>query len=344
MLIQYLVGLCCLRGDPNAVDITIGDMVFDQAADKERDVDVTVTFVDSNNATTAFKAYEVKREGTPLDVAEVEGLCLKFTDMPRITHKAIVSSSGFTNGARSKATKHGVDLYTLEAWSSPLESDFPSFGIAGIPEAALLFTRSLLVWNDYTVNIVTPGGPPSFTVEADDPILTSTGAAHPRHPRFGDYQEELLLRSTEVLHKMDPALTVFRTFPPDLKAWVSHGPGWPHTHTLTISENEAFLRLAGRLLRIETITINGFLQWTYSRERPDFYIMRRVADEVAFAGALVAPGKREGEMFAFTISNSETAGVHLIQLKEKHLNVVRRLKLDLPPVTPVPLPEGEATQ
>ena len=99
MLIQYLVGLCCLRGDPSAVDITIGDMVFDQAADKERDVDVTVTFVDSNNATTAFKAYEVKREGTPLDVAEVEGLCLKFTDMPRITHKAIVSSSGFTNGA-----------------------------------------------------------------------------------------------------------------------------------------------------------------------------------------------------------------------------------------------------
>ena len=41
MLLQYLVGLCCLRWDPGAVDVTIGDMVLDTAAGKERDVDVT---------------------------------------------------------------------------------------------------------------------------------------------------------------------------------------------------------------------------------------------------------------------------------------------------------------
>ena len=41
MMVQYLVGLCCLRHDPDAIDVTIGDMVMDDAAGKERDVDVT---------------------------------------------------------------------------------------------------------------------------------------------------------------------------------------------------------------------------------------------------------------------------------------------------------------
>lgn len=139
MLVQYVVGLCCLRRDPNAVDVTIGDMVLDPAAGKERDVDVTVTIVDSPSDTTAFKAYEVKRESTPLDVGEVEGLCLKLIDMPRITHKAIVSSSGFTDGAKAKAARHGVDLYTFEPWTSSIESDFPNFDLTGRPEISLPF-------------------------------------------------------------------------------------------------------------------------------------------------------------------------------------------------------------
>ena len=93
MLVQYLVGLCCLRWDPEAIDVTIGDMVLDEAADKERDVDVTVTVAESDGTKSAFKAYEVKREGSPLDVADVEALCLKLLDMPSISHRAIVSSS-----------------------------------------------------------------------------------------------------------------------------------------------------------------------------------------------------------------------------------------------------------
>ena len=30
MLVQYLVGLCCLRNDPDAVDVTVGDLVLDR--------------------------------------------------------------------------------------------------------------------------------------------------------------------------------------------------------------------------------------------------------------------------------------------------------------------------
>jgi hypothetical protein len=60
MLVQRLVGLCCLRYDTNAVEVTIGDMVLDEAAEKERDVDITVTIVDDNGEISAFKASEVK--------------------------------------------------------------------------------------------------------------------------------------------------------------------------------------------------------------------------------------------------------------------------------------------
>jgi hypothetical protein len=44
MLVQYLVGLCALKWDANAVDVdvTLGDMVPDEAAGSSRDVDVAV--------------------------------------------------------------------------------------------------------------------------------------------------------------------------------------------------------------------------------------------------------------------------------------------------------------
>ena len=72
MLVQYVVGLCCVRRDPDAVEVTVGDRVLDPAAGKKRDVDVTVRLTDSPTVIRAFKAYDVKRESDPLDVATVE--------------------------------------------------------------------------------------------------------------------------------------------------------------------------------------------------------------------------------------------------------------------------------
>ena len=110
MMIQYLVGLCCLRHDPDAVEITLGDMVYDHVAEKDRDVDITITFKDGNEV-TAFKAAEVKKESQPLDVATIEQLCLKFIDMPQITHRSIFSTSGYTEAAKKKAKHYSVELY-----------------------------------------------------------------------------------------------------------------------------------------------------------------------------------------------------------------------------------------
>lgn len=126
MLVQYLVGLCCVRVSPDAVDVTLGDLVEDTAARKVRDVDITVTMQEAGTV-LAFKAYEVKRERRPLDVAIVEQLIAKFQDMPQVTHRAIVSASGFTDGAIAKADAHAVELYVFRPWEVPKGSEMPSF-------------------------------------------------------------------------------------------------------------------------------------------------------------------------------------------------------------------------
>jgi hypothetical protein len=55
--------------------------------------------------------------------------------------------------------------------------------------------------------------------------------------------------------------------------------------------------------------------------------MRRVRDGQPFAGALIALGDREGHMFAFIISDSRTMGIHIVQLEESQLNIIRQLSL-----------------
>jgi ribosomal protein L18E len=138
MLVQYVVGLCALRNNPNAVDVTVGDLVLDTAARKRRDVDVTVTLKEEDGSTRAFMAYEVKREGKPLDVATVEQLCAKLRDMPDITHRAIVSATNFTEGAINKVTAYNVELFTLKLWTAPIAEQFPDFPNIGRPEVPSL--------------------------------------------------------------------------------------------------------------------------------------------------------------------------------------------------------------
>jgi hypothetical protein len=120
--IQILVGLLTLVTNPDDIEIMLGDYVYDAKAEKRRDVDVTITCKDTNGILSAFKGIEVKKHKNPLDVICVEQLCAKFNDMHAISHKAIVSASGYTKPARKKAEAHGVILYSLIPWSDRLES------------------------------------------------------------------------------------------------------------------------------------------------------------------------------------------------------------------------------
>lgn len=115
MLVQYLVGLCTLKWNEGAssLNVTRGDLVFDEAADEPRDVDVTVT-LNTPDGAYAFIGYEVKHVASKLNVHHVEALNAKLQDMPAVTHRAIVTTSGYYKPAIKKAEYHGIDLYVMK--------------------------------------------------------------------------------------------------------------------------------------------------------------------------------------------------------------------------------------
>jgi Restriction endonuclease len=332
MLVQYLVGLCCLRWDPAAVDVTIGDMVYDDGAGKERDVDVTVTISEEGRPTHAFKAYEVKREGSPLDVTTVEQLCIKMLDMPSVTHRAIVSSSGYTSGAQTKANRHGVELYTLCDWTRPLQEQFPELTMSGTAADCFPMTMTLLCWPIHRLALVAPDAKSNFSVQPADELFDFAGAPHSRFTNFANYTNELLLRSTEILLALEPATEVLQTFPVPMSApegEVPAGPAWPHTHTLDVSADGVYVQTSDGLCRLTMVTINGQLQWQRSTDKPLYYVIERISDGTAFAGALIAKNLREGQMTGLVFSpKTREISVHFVRLAEKHHNAIRKLKLE----------------
>lgn len=334
MLIQYLVGLCCLKWDSDAIDVTIGDMVYDPAADKERDVDITVTVAESGGSVHAFKAYEVKRESKPLNVTHVEQLCIKLIDMPSVTHRAIVSASGYTAAAQRKAARHGVDLYEIRPWTRPLQEQFPALTMNGTAEECFPMSSTLLCWVQYQLAVVASEAKAAFQIQPDSPLLDVSGKPHSKYATFSQYEQQLLLRSTQILFPLEPAVTIFRTLPiphhvPD--GGVPAGPAWPHTHTLDTVSDNVHIDTGHGVHRIDHVSISGHLQYQRSVENPLYYVIDQVPGGEAFAGALIAQGKNDGNMTALVFSPmTRDIGIHFVQLADKHLNCIRRLKLEIP--------------
>jgi len=338
MMVQYLVGLCCLRHDPEAVDVTIGDMVLDEAAGKERDVDVTLTIAESNGEVSAFKASEVKNEGKPLDVVAVEQLILKLADMPAVTHKAIFSTSGYTDGAEAKAKKHAVDLYTMLPWDRPIAEDFPDFPGVGSPGEFLAhFQSSLLHWAESQSSFVATTGPESFSFNDETPLFSAEGKNHQHYSIMREYLDAVLLRSTGILCMQSPANVVLKAFPFNMQNKGDGylvGPPWPHTHTIDLSKDAVYLHLEGYApFLLDSVTISGHLQWRKRIIEPQFHIFERTGDKAIFAGAAIADyGDDDGRMFAMIFPDKgREVGIHRFQIPEKQRNLIRNLKIQTPP-------------
>lgn len=276
----------------------------------------------------------MKREGSPLDVADVEALCLKLLDMPSISHRAIVSSSGFTIGAQTKAAHHGIDLFALRPWTRPLEEQFPLLTMRGTADECFPMSQILLCWNEPRYALIARTAKGAFNVKPDDQLFDAVGKVHPKYATFAKFQYELLLRSTEILFPIEPACSVGRTFPVPFFApegEIPAGPAWPHTHTLDVTSDDVHVRTDHGICRLDVVTITGFLRWERSPTRGQYYLMERVPGGDAFAAALIATEPREGHMTCLVFSaKTREIGIHFVRLSEKHLNAIRRLKLGIP--------------
>ena len=52
-----------------------------------------------------------------------------------------------------------MKLYSLQSWDTPIEADFPRFGLQGTPTDVLPLTRRLLKWYDVYLHFHCPDAP-----------------------------------------------------------------------------------------------------------------------------------------------------------------------------------------
>ncbi len=114
--VHILVGIFSKLTTPDNVDIILGDMVFDDAAKRKRDIDVTIKYRNDSGNEISFVGIQVKDHTRKLGSPEIEQLCLHFKDSSPIKKGGIVSASGFTKPGINKAAAHGIELYEFKDW------------------------------------------------------------------------------------------------------------------------------------------------------------------------------------------------------------------------------------
>jgi hypothetical protein len=330
MLVQYLAGLCLQKWGDNASvkEVTLGHMVFDQASDEDRDVDVTVTF-NTPDGVYAFMGYEVKHERTPLDSTTVEQLAIKLQDMPDVTHRAIVSTSGYYKPAIKKAEFHGVDLYEIKEWTTPVAEQFPNFAnMTGPPAEHFTGVQFLLEWLARDVSL-TVEDMRDLDIDPTDIFLNAKGKKHPVCPNAEALHREMVVRSIGYLYDVDEVKEKVKP----LQQARANGeplpetPQWLYRHTMDITGDEIYKRLSDkRRHRVSTVTITGDLRW--QPYGPLHLAIEKVATGEIFSAAVVFPNPVSGRMKVLLISTVDrTVAWRDVELNRGQLNLIRNLKL-----------------
>jgi hypothetical protein len=333
MLVQYLVGLYTLKGHAanSTLNVVLGDMVDDAASDTARDVDVTVTLTMPAEV-HAFMGYEVKHWTDKLDVSDVEALVIKMKDMPAVTHRAIVCTSGYTDAAIKKAEYHNVDLYIIKNWDTPVNEEFPIFkNMKDVPAEAIKGRQFYLEWRTYSFFLTVKG--PSCAVAADAILFDAAGKKHKLYKDFGTFTDAILVRSTERILFTPP---VQEQLAPLMEALVHdqslpERQPWPYAHTLEIGGDEVYIRTSdNRLGRLDSITVHGELYW---EDYPLLYLaMEKVPTGEMFGGAIIALSPVPGRMWAFIFptEGATTMDIRRIELSRDQLNAIRQLDIAVP--------------
>lgn len=116
--VHLLVGILAMASSDQDVQLELGSQLTDQASGTTRDVDITLRYL-TPDGPRLISGIEVKAHSRPLDIEHVEQLVIKLKDVG-LSHAAIVSASGYTSGAVTKARAHGIRLFSLVPWCAEL--------------------------------------------------------------------------------------------------------------------------------------------------------------------------------------------------------------------------------
>jgi hypothetical protein len=269
--IHYIVGLLTQICEEEKISLTLGDTIFDIAAQEDRDIDITIKYEDDLGKIKVIKGIEVKDHTRPLNVEHVEQLCLKLKDTAAINDKSIVSASDYTKGAINKAKYYGVELYELVECEELSLGQNSSF----INNENFAFNERNYSWIESELFITTPIPIDAKLIIDEIQVKNPDGSEKEGVKNLGELKKVLLDGS---LNKCIPQLVVQNFQPNEVKLLRVNAE----------LEDSPCLFLNGRLIPIKNVMIIGKVKFLSTIKKSNFKILRRVADKIPLVGCAVA--------------------------------------------------------
>ena len=310
--IHFLVGILTRVSRPEGVEIELGSMVYDEAAQEKRDVDVTVKSTNSDGVVAAFDGIEVKRHTRALDVAQVEQLCKKLNDMPEITHRSIVSASGYSDPAIRKARRNDVELFVLRDWSGFLE------GSGVILAPGLTVTESRFQWV----------GSPRVTFNSDMRLSSQTAARILPSTPITDQQGVLLANTPDFQSLANSFLESATGLAEEQGQPVEVEVGQVKKVAFDIGIGfEAFLDIDGDRIPVERAHVSGDLTRIEKVISPKLKALVKLGDDKPHAGCAIFE-MSDGNLAALTVDgHSRSLRMMNIPVSDRLLKKIYRRKL-----------------
>ncbi len=312
--VHYLVGLLTMSAEPDGVEIELGSMVTDTAAQEERDVDITVTARNPDRSVFGVGGVEVKAHSRPLDSTHVEQLACKLNDMPSLSHRAIVSASGYYEPAVRKGEKHGVDLLELKEWDQRAKG-FDHFKAECVP-----FVVRRLEWiGEVAVHV----NPRVRIAESDRPLLLSNPPIWradddriPLAPDFLTFVRRLQQQAANQLMKQwEPAVVS----PNDVK----------RARVAVQVADAPFVRAGDRRIIVKELVYEGGVRWREELGETKYKVLQRIGDARPLAGCCVFEVPGWG-LCGLMVSNADRdiRFVHVPVMERNRRKIFRRPLID----------------
>jgi hypothetical protein len=311
--VHYLVGLLTSVSTPENVEIILGDFVHDTSINKCRDVDVTVTYKDNDGTISAFKGIEVKKHSRPLNVTHIEQLATKLKDMPDVSHRSIVSASGYTKQAIKKAKAHGVDLFSLIPWENPMKG----FEHIHFPPGFFIKQRTLN-WVDG----------PRITFNPNEQIPEQIRKLLTKQSRIckvdGEYDnacktiQDLIQRINQAVLRTVMNQETIKSINQDTEMNVKY---------LSREIGDFYADIKGIKLLLREALIQGNVKWIEKDVWPEFKVLVKEGELSPYVGTAIAE-LSHGNLIGFTVSHADRSlKIINIPLSDRNQKKIRLHKL-----------------
>ncbi len=307
--VHLLVGLLTQASSPENVKVELGSLIYDRAAEKLRDVDVTVA--EAVGEIKALKGLEVKKHTKPLDATHVEQLALKLRDMPALTSHQIVSASGYTTAAVKKAAAHDVELFRLTDWD-----DKYSFEHARFNEMSSFSLRSLeyVVGPHFHIELESHGEEFAKADPSQIEVTDHLGARNGWSVTFREFQNNLMVTTTNELQSRDEVSLL----PPNVSKQIDISIGL---------SDDPHLRLGELITKIKGARLQGIVQWKETPHSMDYKILVNEATDRPVIGCVLAE-LPNGNLVGITASNADrTIRLITVAVSARNLSVIREMQL-----------------